>query len=58
MTTKRPTDSKTNDGPKTLKEALSNNVKHQQARADRTASPPEAQRSPRERIKDREDKQA
>jgi hypothetical protein len=58
MTTQRPTDSKPKDGPKTLKEALSNNVKHQQARAEETASPPEAQRSPRERVKDREDKQA
>lgn len=60
MATRRPTDSgpqgsSSNDGPKTLKEALSDNVKTQQARADRTASPPEAQRSPSERIKSREE---
>lgn len=56
MTTRRPTDGNDNDGPKTIKEALSGNVKDQQERADRNASPPEAQRSPRERVKDREDK--
>lgn len=59
MATRRPTDSgpqgsSANDGPKTLKEAFSDNVKTQQARADRTASPPEAQRSPSERIESRE----
>ena len=59
MNTKRPSDTapqgpSTSEGPKTVKEALSDNVKTQKARADRTASPPEAQRSPSERIKDRE----
>jgi hypothetical protein len=62
MTTERrpdstPHHSNSNDGPKTVKEALSDNVKTQRARADRTASPPEAQRSPHERVKDREDHQ-
>ena len=61
MDTKRPSDTAPqgphkSDGPKTVKEALSDNVKAQKARADRTASPPEAQRSPSERIKDREDR--
>lgn len=37
--------------PGTLKEVLSRNVRHQQARADAVASPPEARRSPRQRIK-------
>jgi len=38
--------------PGTMKDVLSANVRHQQKRADATASPPEAQRSPHERIKD------
>ena len=37
--------------PGTLKEVLSANVRHQQRRSKATASPPEAQRSPHERIK-------
>jgi hypothetical protein len=62
MTTERNSDRATqhsspDDGPKTVKEALSDNVKTQRARKDRTASPPEAQRSPNERVKDREDRQ-
>ncbi len=44
------------DGPVTIKEALSENVRRQQRRSTRTASPPEAQRSPRERIKSAEEK--
>jgi hypothetical protein len=44
------------DGPVTIKEALSKNVKDQQRRADETASPPEAQRPPRERVRDAENK--
>lgn len=43
-----PSKSKT---PGTLKETLSHNVRAQQRRKDYTASPPEARRSPRERIK-------
>jgi hypothetical protein len=50
MTTKK---SKT---PGTLKKVLSENVRHQQRRADTVASPPEAQRPVRERIKDAERK--
>lgn len=42
--------------PGTLKQVLSANVRHQQRRANATASPPEAQRSPHERIKDAERK--
>jgi hypothetical protein len=38
--------------PGTLKNVLKSNVRHQQRRAAATASPPEAQRSPRERAKD------
>jgi hypothetical protein len=38
--------------PGTMKEVLSANVRHQQRRAAATASPPEAQRSPHQRIKD------
>jgi len=39
--------------PGTLKEVLSRNVRHQQARKEKTASPPEARRPARERIKER-----
>lgn len=42
--------------PGTLKKVLSDNVRHQQERADTVASPPEAQRPPRERVKDAERK--
>lgn len=42
--------------PGTLKEVLSGNVREQQRRKAATASPPEAQRSPRERIKSAEAK--
>jgi hypothetical protein len=42
--------------PGTLKEVLSENVRHQRQRADAVASPPEAQRPVRERIKDAERK--
>ena len=42
--------------PGTLKEVLSANVRHQQRRAKTVASPPEAQRSPHERVKDAERK--
>jgi hypothetical protein len=42
--------------PGTLKETLSHNVKQQQSRKAATASPPEAQRSPRERVKSAEAK--
>lgn len=38
--------------PGTIKEVLSSNVRHQQRRANTVASPPEAKRSPHERIKD------
>jgi hypothetical protein len=38
--------------PGTLKSVLKSNVRHQQRRAAAVASPPEAQRSPRERAKD------
>lgn len=38
--------------PGTMKEVLSANVRHQQRRSKATASPPEAQRSPHQRIKD------
>ena len=44
------------DGPVTIKEAMNENVRRQQRRADATASPPEAQRSPRERVKSAEEK--
>ncbi|MFC4312299.1 hypothetical protein ACFPN2_24670 [Steroidobacter flavus] len=37
--------------PGSMKEVLSKNVRHQQRRANATASPPEAQRPVRERIK-------
>jgi hypothetical protein len=37
--------------PGTLKQVLSRNVRHQQQRANATASPPEAQRPVRERVK-------
>jgi hypothetical protein len=40
--------------PGTLKEVLGRNVRHQQARKEATASPPEARRPVRERIKSRE----
>jgi hypothetical protein len=42
--------------PGTLKEVLSGNVRHQQRRSDAVASPPEAQRTPHQRIKDAERK--
>ena len=42
--------------PGTLKEVLSANVRHQQRRADEVASPPEARRTPHQRIKDAERK--
>lgn len=42
--------------PGTMKEVLSDNVRHQQRRSDATASPPEAQRSPHQRIKDADKK--
>ena len=42
--------------PGTLKETLSANVRTQQRRKEATASPPEAQRSPRERVKSAEAK--
>jgi hypothetical protein len=45
-----------NKRPGTLKEVLSDNVKAQQRRKEATASPPEARRSPSERIKSRETK--
>ena len=38
--------------PGTLKEVLSDNVRQQQRRSDAVASPPEARRSPHQRIKD------
>lgn len=43
--------------PASIKDALKQNVRHQQRRTAWTESPPEAQRSPRERIKDAERKQ-
>ena len=55
MTQRKPADTKS-DGPVTLKEALSGNVKHQQRRSDQTASPEEAKRPARERVRDAEDK--
>ncbi|HEX2494886.1 MAG TPA: hypothetical protein VHK24_14030 [Steroidobacter sp.] len=42
--------------PGTLKNVLKSNVRRQQRRSAFTASPPEAQRPPRERIKDAERK--
>ena len=42
--------------PGTLKEVLSDNVRHQQRRSNEVASPPEAQRSPHQRIKDADKK--
>jgi hypothetical protein len=44
------------EGPVTIKEALSENVRRQQRRSSSAASPPEAQRSPRERVKSAEEK--
>ncbi len=38
--------------PGTMKDVLSANVRHQQARSNATASPPEAKRTPHQRIKD------
>ena len=38
--------------PGTMKDVLSANVRHQQKRSNAVASPPEAQRSPHQRIKD------
>jgi hypothetical protein len=43
--------------PGTMKDVLSKNVRHQQRRANATASPPEAQRPVRERVKSAERKQ-
>lgn len=42
--------------PRTFKGALKQNVQHQKRRAAYTESPPEAQRSPRERVKSMEKK--
>jgi hypothetical protein len=42
--------------PGTLRDALSKNVRHQQRRKEATASPPEAQRSPHQRVKSAERK--
>lgn len=42
--------------PGTLKEVLSSNVREQQRRSNATASPPEAKRPVRERIKSAERK--
>jgi hypothetical protein len=42
--------------PGTLADVLSDNVRHQQRRKEATASPPEAQRSPRDRVKSAERK--
>lgn len=42
--------------PGTLGHALSKNVRHQQRRKEATATPPEAQRSPHERVKSAERK--
>lgn len=42
--------------PGTMKDVLKSNVRHQQRRSAATASPPEAQRPPRERVKDAERK--
>jgi hypothetical protein len=39
-----------------MKEVLSDNVRHQRRRSDAVASPPEAQRSPHQRIKDADKK--
>lgn len=44
--------------PRTVKEALQTNVRRQQERAPMTASPPEAQRSPRERTRSAERRKA
>ena len=55
MADKKPADTKP-EGPVTLKEALSGNVKHQQRRSEQTASPKEAQRPARERVRDAEHK--
>jgi hypothetical protein len=55
MADRKPADTKS-DGPVTLKEALSGNVKHQQRRSEQTASPKEAQRPPHERVRDAENK--
>jgi hypothetical protein len=42
--------------PGTLADVLGDNVRHQQRRKDATASPPEAQRPTRERVKTAERK--
>ncbi|HEU4654894.1 MAG TPA: hypothetical protein VFS47_12975 [Steroidobacteraceae bacterium] len=42
--------------PGTLADVLSDNVRHQQQRKEATASPPEARRPPRERVKSAERK--
>lgn len=44
------------DGPVTLKEAMSRNVRTQQKRASATESPPEAKRPVRERVRTAEAK--
>ena len=44
--------------PGTLKEVLSRNVRHQQARKEATASPPEARRPARERARNPKGKSA
>ena len=43
--------------PGTLKEVLGHNVREQQRRKEATASPPEAQRPVRERVRDAAKKQ-
>lgn len=48
--------SKTPKTPGTLKQTLSRNVRHQQQRSEATASPPEAKRPVRERVKSAERK--
>lgn len=52
-TRQTPTRTKT---PGTMKDVLSRNVRHQQSRSEATASPPEAKRPVRDRIKTAERK--
>jgi hypothetical protein len=47
---KRKSPQRKSDGPVTLKEALSSNVRAQQRRSTVTESPPEAKRPARERV--------
>ncbi len=47
---KRKSPQRKSDGPVTLKEALSSNVRAQQRRSTATESPPEAKRPARERV--------